>query len=312
MVPGPGILVLISLIDQWHGDLGREFSIHYVRPEDDPTSVIAAASEPIRAVITNGTSGIDAATLNILPDLEIICSFSAGYEKVDVGAARSRGIAVTHGPGVNAASAADHAIGLMIACGRGIVWRDRLVRDGEWAVARGLAPTVSGKRLGIIGLGAVGAEIARRASAFDMSIAYHNRRRAAVEYDYVETVAALAAWSDYLMVSCPGGEETRRIVDVDVLNALGPTGHVVNIARGSVIDTMALIAGLENQTIAGAALDVFEDEPAVPAALKRLDNVVLSPHVGGFTPEAFRAGFELLRDNLRAHFAGRSLLTPVA
>ena len=304
-------MVLISLIDQWHGDLGREFSIHYVRPEDDPTSVIAAASEPIRAVITNGTSGIDAATLNILPDLEIICSFSAGYEKVDVGAARSRGIAVTHGPGVNAASAADHAIGLMIACGRGIVWRDRLVRDGEWAVARSLAPTVSGKRLGIIGLGAVGAEIARRASAFDMSIAYHNRRRAAVEYDYVETVAALAAWSDYLMVSCPGGEETRRIVDVDVLNALGPTGHVVNIARGSVIDTMPLIAGLENQTIAGAALDVFEDEPAVPAALKRLDNVVLSPHVGGFTPEAFRAGFELLRDNLRAHFAGRSLPTPV-
>ena len=309
---GPGILVLITLIDQWHGDLGREFSIHYVRPEGDPTSVIAAASEPIRAVITNGTSGIDAATLNILPDLEIICSFSAGYEKVDVGAARSRGIAVTHGPGVNAASAADHAIGLMIACGRGIVWRDRLVRDGEWVVARSLAPTVSGKRLGIIGLGAVGAEIARRASAFDMSIAYHNRRRAAVEYDYVETVAALAAWSDYLMVSCPGGEETRRIVDVDVLNALGPTGHVVNIARGSVIDTMALIAGLENQTIAGAALDVFEDEPAVPAALKRLDNVVLSPHVGGFTPEAFRAGFELLRENLRAHFAGRSLLTPVA
>ena len=159
MVPGPGILVLISLIDQWHGDLGREFSIHYVRPEDDPTSVIAAASDPIRAVITNGTSGIDAATLNILPDLEIICSFSAGYEKVDVGAARSLGIAVTHGPGVNAASAADHAIGLMIACGRGIVWRDRLVRDGEWVVARGLAPTVSGKRLGIIGLGA---ELLRR------------------------------------------------------------------------------------------------------------------------------------------------------
>ena len=311
-MPGPGILVLISLVEQWHGDLGREFSIHHVRPEDDRTTVIAAAREPIQAVITNGSSGIDAATLNVLPDLEIVCSFSAGYEKVDVEAARSRGIAVTHGPGVNAASAADHAIGLMIACGRGITWRDRHVRDGGWAVARGLAATVSGKRLGIIGLGAVGAQIARRAAAFDMTIAYHNRsRRADVEYDYIENVAALAAWSDYLVVSCPGSEATRRIVDADVLNALGPAGHVVNIARGSVIDTMALITALERQTIAGAALDVFEDEPGVPDALKRLDNVVLSPHVAGFTPEAFRAGFELLRDNLRAHFAGRSLPTPV-
>ncbi len=311
-MPGPGILVLISLVEQWHDELGREFAIHHVRPEDDRMAVIAAAGEPIRAVITNGTTGVDAATLNALPDLEIVCSFSAGYENVDVEAARARGIAITHGPGVNAASAADHAIGLMIACGRGIARRDRLVRNGEWAAARGLASTVSGKRLGIIGLGAVGAEIARRATAFDMSIAYHNRRRrAAVEYDYVESVAALAAWSDYLIVSCPGGEATRHIVDADVLEALGPDGHVVNIARGSVIDTTALIAALENHAIAGAALDVFEDEPRVPDALKRLDNVVLSPHVAGFTPEAFRAGFELLRDNLRAHFAGLNLPTPV-
>ncbi len=190
--------------------------------------------------------------------------------------------------------------------------RDRLVRGGEWAAARGLAPTVSGKRLGIIGLGAVGAEIARRAAAFDMTIAYHNRRRRDdVEYDYVESVAALAARSDYLIVSCPGGEATRHIVDADVLKALGPDGHVVHIARGSVVDTTALIAALENGAIAGAALDVFEDEPNVPDQLKRLDNVVLSPHVAGFTPEAFRAGFELLRDNLRAHFAGRELPTPV-
>ncbi len=310
-MPGPGILVLISLVERWHDELGREFAIHHVRPEDDRTAIIAAADGPIRAVITNGTTGIDAQTMEALPDLEIVCSFSAGYEHVDVEAARARGIAVTHGPGVNAASAADHAIGLMIACGRGIAWRDRLVRSGEWAAARGLAPTVSGKRLGIIGLGAVGAEIARRAAAFDMTIAYHNRRRADVEYDHVESVAALAARSDYLMVSCPGGEATRHIVGADVLKALGPDGHVVNIARGSVVDTTALIAALENHTIAGAALDVFEDEPRVPDALKRFDNVVLSPHVAGFTPEAFRAGFELLRDNLRAHFAGRDLPTPV-
>jgi len=306
-------LVLISLVEQWHDELGREFEIHHVRPEDDRMAVIAAAGGPIRAVITNGTTGIDTATMDELPGLEAICSFSAGYENVDVTVARARGIAVTHGPGVNAASAADHAIGLMIASGRGIAWRDRLVRDGEWVTARGLSPTVSGKRLGIIGLGAVGAAIARRAAAFDMTIAYHNRRRRTdVEYDYVESVPALAGQSDYLIVSCPGGAATRHIVDGHVLQALGPDGHLVNIARGSVVDTKSLIKALENRSIAGAALDVFEDEPRVPEALKRFDNVVLSPHVAGFTPEAFRAGFELLRENLRAHFANRILPTPVS
>ncbi len=310
-MPRPGILVLIALIEQWHDELGGEFTIHHVRPEDDRTAVIAAVG-PIRAVITNGTTGIDAQTMAALPDLEIVCVFSAGYERVDVEAAGARGIAVTHGPGVNAASAADHAIGLMIASARGIAWRDRMVRGGEWAAARALAATVSGKRLGIIGLGAVGAAIARRAAAFDMEIAYHNRRRRDdVAHEYLGSVAALAARSDYLIASCPGGLGTRRIVDGEVLSALGASGHLINIARGSVVDTTALIAALENDTIAGAALDVFDDEPGVPDALARLDNVVLSPHVAGFTPEAFRAGFELLRDNLRAHFAGRALITPI-
>jgi lactate dehydrogenase-like 2-hydroxyacid dehydrogenase len=305
-------LVLISLVEQWHDELGREFEILHVRPRDNRSEIIASGQSRIRAVITNGTTGIDAETIDALPALEIVCSFSAGYENVDVGAARARGIAVTHGPGVNAASAADHAVGLMIASGRGIARRDRLVRAGEWASARDLAPTISGKRLGIVGLGAVGAEIARRAAAFDMAIAYHNRGpRADVEYDYVESGYGLAARSDYLVLSCPGGAATRHIVDAGVLKALGPDGHIVNIARGSVVDTAALIAALENRAIAGAALDVFEDEPNVPEGLKAFDNVVLSPHVAGFTPEAFRAGFELMRDNLRAHFAGNELPTPV-
>ncbi len=155
-MPGPGILVLISLIEQWHGELGGEFAIHHVGARDDRMAVIAGATGPIRAVITNGTTGIDAQTMAALPDLEIVCVFSAGHENVDVEAAGARGIKVTHGPGVNAPSAADHAIGLMIASARGIAWRDRMARGGEWAAARGLAATVSGKRLGIIGLGAVG------------------------------------------------------------------------------------------------------------------------------------------------------------
>ncbi len=309
----PEVLILMPLIERWHDELADEFPVHYVAPGVDRTAMLRDTGERVRAVITNGTTGIDAATIAKLPNLEIICSFSAGYENVDATAARARGIAVTHGPGVNVASAADLAIGLLIAAQRDIVRRDNMMRDGAWSEARTLSPTVSGKRLGILGLGAVGAEIARRAAGFDMRIAYHNRTpRSDVAYQYAADPVDLAARSDYLIVCCPGGEATRHIVDAKVLAALGAEGFLVNIARGSVVDTDALIAALTGGGIAGAALEVFEDEPKIPDALRKLDKIVLSPHVGGFTPEAFRAGFELVRDNLRAHFAGRAPLTPVS
>jgi len=307
----PEALILMPLIERWHDELAGEFPIHYAGPGSDRAATVAAAAGA-RAVITNGTTGIDADTMAALPDLEIICSFSAGYEKVDVAAARECGVIVTHGPAVNAASAADLAMGLLIAAQRGMVGRDRLMRDGVWAEARALSPTVTGKRLGIIGLGAVGGAIARRAEGFDMEIAYHNRApRAGAPYPYAESPVALAEQSDYLVVSCPGGAATRHMIGREVLAALGPAGVLVNIARGSVVDTEALVAALQGGVIAGAALDVFEDEPSVPDALIALENVVLSPHVAGFTPEAFRAGFELVRDNLRAHFGGKEPLTPV-
>lgn len=308
----PEILVLISLIEQWHDELGQEFPIHTARPGADLDDALAGAADRIRAVITNGTTGIDAATIAALSRLEIIASFSAGYEKVDLEAARARGITVTHGPGANTASAADLAMGLLLAARRSIALRDRQVRAGEWGQARSLSSTLAGKRLGIIGLGGVGSAIARRAIGFDMEIAYHNRRPCDdVPYAYAESVGDLATWSDCLVASCPGGEATRHIVDAGVLAALGASGILVNIARGSVVDTEALIASLRDGVIAGAGLDVYEDEPRVPEALKSFDNVVLSPHVAGFTPEAFRAGFELLRENLRTHFAGRTPPTPV-
>jgi len=307
----PEALILMPLIERWHDELAGEFPIHYAGPGSDRAATVAAAAGA-RAVITNGTTGIDADTMAALPDLEIICSFSAGYEKVDVAAARECGVIVTHGPAVNAASAADLAMGLLIAAQRGMVGRDRLMRDGVWAEARALSPTVTGKRLGIIGLGAVGGAIARRAEGFDMEIAYHNRApRAGAPYPYAESPVALAEQSDYLVVSCPGGAAPRHMIGREVLAALGPAGVLVNIARGSVVDTEALVAALQGGVIAGAALDVFEDEPSVPDALTALENVVLSPHVAGFTPEAFRAGFELVRDNLRAHFGGKEPLTPV-
>lgn len=308
----PDILILMPLIERWHDELAEEFTIHFVRPGEDWEPVLKTAGDRIRAVVTNGTTGIDAAAIDALPNLEIIASFSAGYEGVDLDAARARNVSVTHGPGVNAASAADHAMGLLLAVQRGIVRRDKGLRNGAWGETRGLSPTITGKSLGILGLGAVGSEIAKRAAGFDMTIAYHNRRpRAGSSYHYADSPAALAERSNYLIACCPGGESTRHIIDAEVLRALGPEGYVVNIARGSVVDTVALIAALNNGVIAGAALDVFENEPEIPKGLFEVDNVVLSPHVAGFTPEAFRGGFELVRDNLRAHFTGNPLPTPV-
>jgi lactate dehydrogenase-like 2-hydroxyacid dehydrogenase len=308
----PEILILMPLIEPWHDELAKEFLIHFVRPGEDRGPVITSSGDKIRAVITNGSTGIDAATIAALPNLEIIASFSAGYEGVDLDAAQAYCVAVTHGPGVNAASAADLTMGLLLAAQRGIVPRDQGLRDGKWGEVRGLSPTVTGKTLGIIGLGAVGLQIARRASGFDMTIAYHNRRpRADSPYDYAESPTALAEKSDFLIASCPGGDATRHIINSEVLRALGPDGYLVNMARGTVVDTEALIAALNDGDIAGAAMDVFENEPKIPEALTTMENVVLSPHVAGFTPEAFRGGFELVRDNLRAHFTDEPLLTPV-
>ncbi|MEE2969998.1 MAG: 2-hydroxyacid dehydrogenase [Pseudomonadota bacterium] len=308
----PDILILMPLIERWHDELAEEFTIHFVRPGEDWEPVLKTAGDRIRAVVTNGTTGIDDDAIDALPNLEIIASFSAGYEGVDLDAARARNVSVTHGPGVNAASAADHAMGLLLAIQRGIVRRDKGLRNGAWGETRWLSPTITGKSLGILGLGAVGSEIAKRAAGFDMTIAYHNRRpRAGSSYHYADSPAALAEKSNYLIACCPGDESTRHIIDAEVLRALGPEGYVVNIARGSVVDTVALIAALNIGVIAGAALDVFENEPEIPKGLFEVDNVVLSPHVAGFTPEAFRGGFELVRDNLRAHFTGNPLPTPV-
>jgi len=200
----------------------------------------------------------------------------------------------------------------MLAVQREIALRDRQLRGGRWADIRVLTHTLTGKQLGLLGFGQIGRAIARRARGFDMAIAYAKPTPARdTDARYVASVAALAAESDFLVVCCPGGPATRHLVDAKVLAALGRDGYLVNVSRGSVVDTAALVAALERGAIAGAALDVYENEPEVPDALKRLDNVVLMPHVAGFTHESFRRSFELMRENLRAHFAGRALLTPV-
>lgn len=272
---------------------------------------IARHADEIEAVVTRGPLGFFAEEMDALPKLRIICVSGAGYEKVDVPAAEARGIQVTNGAGVNAPTVADHALALLLAVVRDIPQADASVRRSEWRKA--MCPSLAGKRLGIVGLGAVGLAIARRAAAFDIRVAYHNRRpRQDTEYDWYASVLELAEAADFLLLATPGGAATRHLVDAPVLKALGPQGYVVNIARASVVDTAALLDALQTRSIAGAALDVFDDEPNVPDAFKCLDNVVLTPHVAGLSPEASHDSVRLVADNLLAFFAGLPVLTPVS
>jgi lactate dehydrogenase-like 2-hydroxyacid dehydrogenase len=307
----PSLLVIMPIGDEFVRTLSTEYEVHDARGAAREAA-IAAAGPRIEAVLTNGTIGLDAATMARLPCLRFIGCLGAGYENVDLATARARGIVVTNGPGANDKCVADHAFALILAVVRGVVAGDRIVRAGQWAAKRGAPPMLTGKRLGILGLGAIGLQIAKRAEAFEMPIAYHNRRpRSDVTYRYVRSARELAENCDILAVSCPGGPATRHLVNGDVLQGLGPRGILVNIARGSVVDTAALIAALRGGTIAGAGLDVVEGEPDVPAALLEFDNVVLTPHLGGRSPETARSTFELFHRNLRAFLAGEPVPTPV-
>ncbi|MDH0684034.1 2-hydroxyacid dehydrogenase [Achromobacter animicus] len=265
----------------------------------------------IRAVLTRGATGLRADEMAALPQLSIVCSLGVGYENIDLAAAHARGIEVTNGPGANAVSVADHAMALLLGAARRLPQADAWVRQGHWSGFMG--PQVSGKRLGILGLGTIGLEIARRgANGFGMSVGYYNRRaRPESGYTYFDNPRALAAESDFLVVATPGGAGTHHLVDAGVLEALGPDGYLINIARGSVVDTDALIAALAEKRIAGAGLDVVDGEPNIPDALKQLDNVVLTPHSAGRSPEAVAATVALFLENATAHFAGKPVLTPV-
>jgi len=306
------ILVLIDTITEFLPLIAQVgLRVVVARNADDKARAVRAHGPDIRAVLTRGTTGFSAEDIAALPNLEIICALGAGYENIDVQAAAARGIVVANGPGLNAATVADHAMALLLSVVRGIPSADAAVRRGEWD--RAMRPGVSGKRLGILGLGAIGSEIAARAAGgFAMAVHYHNRSpRPSSPYVYHPSAVALAEASDCLVIATPGGAGTRHLVDAAILKALGPSGFLVNIARGSVVDTDALVDALHAGTIAGAALDVFDTEPNVPDALKQCTNAVLTPHIAGRAPEAVRATVQHVADNLAAHFAGMPVLTPV-
>ncbi|MBL6952910.1 MAG: 2-hydroxyacid dehydrogenase [Alphaproteobacteria bacterium] len=293
--------------------LKKEFTLHdFVNPAD-PDKLLDEVGPRIRGILAGGMKGPNANLINRLEKLEIIASMSVGFDATDVAAAQARGVIVTHTPEVLTGDVADLAMTFILMAPRRISESERFLRQGKWLQGRmDLGTTVRGKRLGILGLGRIGTAVARRAEVFGLHIAYHDiKPMGDLAYRSYPTLLDLAAASDILLVACEGGQATRGLVDGAVLDALGSEGFLINAARGTIIDQGAMVAALRDGRIAGAALDVFDGEPEVPAELLAMENVILTPHIASSTTETRRAMGDLVYDNLRAHFDGKPVLTPV-
>ena len=276
--------------------------------------VVREAHQEVRGIaVCGGHTRIDAPFVELFPRLQIVSSFGVGYDHIDAVTLAKRGIVVTHTPDVLTGEVADLALGLLIATVRQLPQVDRYLREGKWLQKPyPLTATLRGRKVGILGLGRIGKAIARRLEACDLEVEYHGRKpQPDVKYRYHPTLLGLALSCDVLMVVASGGAETHHLVGKDVLEALGPDGIVVNVGRGTVIDEQALIAALRDKKILSAGLDVFEDEPRVPAELIAMEHVVLLPHVGSASVHTRNAMGQLVVDNLVSWFGGQGAITPV-
>ncbi|CAN7424627.1 2-hydroxyacid dehydrogenase [Pararhizobium sp. LjRoot238] len=295
-------------------DLETRYTIHRLWEVEDRETFLARQGGSIRAVATRGELGASAELLKKLPKLEIVSCYGVGTDAIELNFARENGIRVTNTPDVLTEDVADLGMALMLAVARQLPEGDAHVRDGGWSKGNmHLTTRVCGKRVGVVGMGRIGAAFARRAAAFDCTISYFARSpKPNLPYAFVSDLVELARRSDFLVVTLAGGEGTRGIVTAEVIEALGPDGIFINISRGTTVDEAALLDALEHGRIRGAGLDVFLNEPAINPRVSQLKNVVLQPHHGSGTVETRQAMGKLVRDNLAAHFSGQPLLTPVA
>lgn len=309
------VLVIKPMLPSVIEALEENFTVHKLYEADDPSALLTAVGSQVRGVATSGHTGCPPDIMHKLPNLEIISSFGVGYDAIDPEDCRRRGIIVTNTPDVLTDAMAEITLGLMIGLCRRIPQADAYVREGRWT-AKGnypLTAELTGKTVGIFGLGRIGKEVARRAQAFKMQVVYCGRNEQPYEpYPYFADVVEMAKASDWLIAIVPGSPSTDRIIGRRVFDALGPDGFFVNVGRGSTVDEAELVMALSEGRIAGAALDVFEDEPNAPEALFKLDNVVLSPHQGSATRKTRWAMGDLVVRNLKAHFAGLPTITPVS
>ena len=306
----------ILTLDGGHPGQIEAMSQHFdiIRPgKPDPERVIHEHKNQIQAITTFLTP-VSRSLIEALPNLEIIATGAVGLDHIDLTSARSRSIAVTNTPDVLTDDTADVAMLLMLNVARRAVEGDAYIRAGLWKKGPlALGSSLSGKRIGIVGMGRIGQAVAKRAAGFNMKISYFGpNEKAELTYQYYGDLKTLATQSDFLVITCPGGEKTRHMIDYNVLMALGPAGCLINVSRGTVVKEDDLLIALRNKGLAGAGLDVYENEPHVPEALLTMDNVVLTPHIGSATRETREKMGRIVVENLLAHFEGRALLTPVS
>lgn len=304
--PGTPVLQIGPMpLPRLDDELAREFEITLLSAQPDPARFLAQHGQRFAYLVTSAGLGLEAQVVRALPRLAGVSSFGVGFDTLDQAALQERGARVGYTPGVLDECVADLAFALLMDAARGLSAADRFVRAGRWGAGRfGIQHKVSGKRLGILGMGRIGAQVARRAEGFGMAVGYHNRRPVARSpHGYHGSLLSLAQWCDFLVITAAGGAATRHLVDAQVLDALGPQGFLINVARGSVVDEAALVEALRGRRIAGAGLDVFEHEPQPHADLLALDNVVLAPHMASGTHETRRAMADLVLANLRSLIA---------
>jgi lactate dehydrogenase-like 2-hydroxyacid dehydrogenase len=314
----PLLLVLVFLSEEHRALVSERFEMLYApnaglgANRANGTAQIAARGPDIQLVLTNGTNGLLAQEIDAMPRLELVCTVGVGHENVALDHARERGIPVCNAAGTNDEAVADHAMAILLAAIRRLPFLNSGVRTGLWRDDIPRPPHISGRKMGLFGLGAIARKIAKRAAGFDMEIGYHSRtRRDETGFRWFDDIVSLARWCDFLVIAAPGGAATYHVVDKQVLDALGPDGVLVNIARGTLVDTDAVADALRNKRIWAAALDVYENEPTPPGPLLDLEHALLTPHIAGISPQAIHASVMRFMQNAEAHFSGRPLLTRV-
>ncbi|WMS44801.1 2-hydroxyacid dehydrogenase [Acuticoccus sp. MNP-M23] len=308
------VLIMRKMLQSVIDALDANFNTHKLYEADDPNALLTRIGSRIKGVATNGHVGCPPEIMNKLPNLSIISSFGVGYDAIDVADCRARGIVVTNTPDVLTDAMAEITLGLMIALCRKIPQADAYTRAGKWETDGPYALTgeLTGKTVGIIGLGRIGKEVARRAQAFKMRVVFHGRNDQAHEpFQYYPDLLTMAREVDWLVSIVPGGAATKHLINREVIDALGPDGMLVNVGRGPSVDEPELIKALQEGRLGGAALDVFDEEPKVPEAFYTMDNVVLSPHQGSATTKTRWAMGDLVVRNLKAHLDGLPAITPV-
>lgn len=315
----PTLLVLVYLAPEHRNLLSDRFELLYAPNEglgvdrSNGQEQINLRGEEIDFVLTNGANGLLPIEIDAMPKLKLICSLGVGFENVAIEHARRCGIPVCNAAGTNHVAVADHAMAILLAAIRRVTFLNNGVRHGLWRDDIPRPPHVSGRKMGIFGLGAVGTEIAKRARGFDMEIGYNSRsRKDQLGFRWFENINSLAQWCDYLIIAAPASEETYHVVNGEVLNFLGPDGVLVNVARGTLVDTNAVATALKQKRIWAVALDVYEFEPTPPSQLFEFDNAILTPHIAGISPQAIHASVMRFIENTEAFLAGKPLLTQVS